>query len=264
MDKNMLYNQIMEKIGIVVQQVLDETLTTFPLDKVNKYKDKIESNLGIIINPDPKQNNKINNKFLKSDKFDDLQLDIIKKDGGIFTENEKQIISDKVQILGFKFLISYIDPYNNTEHLFYTPNMQNVIDNNAYNGMEYLYHICPDYVVNKIKEIGFCPKSKNSVFSYDPRIHFVFNCVSIQRLRMLTFELDSKNKSKGNNHKYCLIKIKTPENIKFYKDLDYRYGVYTKENIPPEFIVQISDLEPMSFNEYLQNLASNTYSDDIY
>ena len=45
--------------------------------------------LGIIINPDPKQNNKINNKFLKSTKFDDLQLDIIKKDGGIFTENEK-------------------------------------------------------------------------------------------------------------------------------------------------------------------------------
>ena len=262
-NKEQLYNSIMEDVSKIIKKHIDETFTTFPLDKIKKYKDKLENELNIIINPDNK--NTLNKEFLEITKFDDQQLDIIKKDKGIFTKEEKQIISDKVQLIGFKFLISYIDNYTNTEHLFYTPNMQNNIDIHKFKAINYMYHICPDYVVNKIKEKGFCPKAKNSVFSYDPRIHFIYGTVSIQILRMLAFELDSKNNSKGNNHKYCLIKIKCPENIKFYKDLDYKYVVFTKENISPDYIINVSEIEPMSLTEFIfQNLAYNSYNDDLY
>ena len=261
MDKDELFNKIMDKISIVVKQTLDETLTTFPLDKVENYIHKIENELNIIIKSEFK--NDVPNSLKNTTQFDDKQLDIIKRDYSDFTEEEKIKLSDKLQLIGFKYLISYKDNYE-VEHMFYTPNMQNTIDLFKFNDMKYLYHICPNYVVDKIQKNGFTPKAKNSVFIYDPRIHFVYGFVGIDILRMLAYELDMKNTSKGNKHEYSVIKIKIPETIKFYKDFEYNYGVYTKENIDPSYIVDIKTLPNMSFNEYFKNIASNQYVNNLY
>ena len=74
--------------------------------------------------------------------------------------------------------------------------------------------------------------------------------VLLEYLRELTYLLDRQNDSNGE-HKYSVIKIKCPKNIKFYKDLDYPFGVFTKENISPDYIEEINDIEPLSFIELL-------------
>lgn len=250
MTKEELYTQIMENISKVVKQTLDETLTTFPFEKIKNYIKKLETQLDITITKEKKLNNNVPDILLNDKKFDDMQLDIIKNDKSNFNKEEKEIIDNKLQLIGYKYLTRYM--LEEQEHLLYAPNMQNTIAYNNFESMEYLYHICPKYVVNKIKENGFCPKSKNSVFSYDPRIHFLYGNIPYIQIRYLASLLDSKNNSKGNNHQYCLIKIKRPNNIKFYKDLDSQFGIFTKENISSKYIEEISDIELLSFTELLQ------------
>jgi len=117
----------------------------------------------------------------------------------------------------------------------------------------FLYHICPRYVTEKIKKIGFVPKSKNNVFEYDPRIHFFFPNTPMENMRLIRQQLDDNNKSNGNRHEYDLIKIKIPENVIFYKNIDCQFGIFTNENIKPEYIEDIKPIDGITMRQYREH-----------
>ena len=58
-------------------------------------------------------------------------------------------------------------------------------------------------------------------------------------------KLCSKNASEGNNDEYALITIdvdKIPENVKMYYDPNFTFGIYVKENIRPNVIIDIKKI----------------------
>lgn len=110
----------------------------------------------------------------------------------------------------------------------------------------YLTHITPTYNVEKILKNGFSPKSKNYVFNFPDRVYFSVGSAvpkeSLEMVKMLAFS----NASKGNNGKYSIFKIdltKIPENVKFFKDQNYKNGIYTTENLRPDCIVDRLDID---------------------
>lgn len=104
----------------------------------------------------------------------------------------------------------------------------------------YLTHITPTYNEEKILKNGFSPKAKNFVFNFPDRVYFSVGSAapeeSLEMVKMLNFA----NASAGNNGKYTVFKVdltKIPENVKFFRDQNYKNGIYTKENIRPDCIV---------------------------
>ena len=110
----------------------------------------------------------------------------------------------------------------------------------------FLTHITPTYNVEKILKNGFSPKSKNYVFNFPDRVYFSVGSTipqeSLELVKMLAFT----NASAGNDGKYSVLKVdltKIPEGVKFFKDQNYKNGVYTTENIRPDCIVGKVDID---------------------
>lgn len=254
-----LYNKIMVAVSKEVKRILDETLTTYPYDKVTNYVLKLQKELNIIILQDV-DNRAINpgfipKEYLNNEGCDDKKIlvRLLTNDNISDDLNLCEKIKKGLQILGYKFSNFYNDIDTNIEYMSFIPNKQNPLNLNSavFNITHHLYHICPHYVTNKIKKIGFVPKPKNSLFKYDPKIHFCFLSTPYFELQELKRELDINNKSEGNNHQYDLITIRIPEGLKLYKDLDYQYGLYTMDNIRPEYIENIENIDSISLQNYM-------------
>ena len=109
-----------------------------------------------------------------------------------------------------------------------------------------LYHITPKYNEGKITHIGFSPRSKNVLFDFPNRVYFMRGSCGKLKILGLADQLRRVNPSEGNDGRYCLFTInldKVPQDVVFYADPNYRYGVYTTSNIPPEAIVSVIDLD---------------------
>ena len=104
----------------------------------------------------------------------------------------------------------------------------------------YLTHITPSYNEEKILSGGFSPMAKNHVFNFPDRVYFsVGSAPSEESLQMIKM-LSLANVSEGNNGKYTVFKVdlrKIPEDVKFFRDQNYKNGIYTKENVRPDCIV---------------------------
>lgn len=108
-----------------------------------------------------------------------------------------------------------------------------------------IYHVTPIYNVGKIKKIGLTPKSKNSVFWYPERIYFVVGSVK-SIVNDVATALDSVSTNKINNGKYAVIEVgldKIPEHVKFYIDANAPYSIYTYDNISPNAITDIHEID---------------------
>lgn len=127
--------------------------------------------------------------------------------------------------LGYEMMILQFEPY-----------YQDEVTEEDLCGNE-LVHITPYYNVKDIKKNGLIPQCKNSIFHYPNRIYFVNND---DKLIKTVYEmLSSTNTDPRNNLDYytCHInKLSLPKNIKFYTDLNFKGGFYTKDRIPPEYI----------------------------
>lgn len=104
----------------------------------------------------------------------------------------------------------------------------------------FLTHITPTYNEEKILKYGFSPRAKNYVFNFPDRVYFsVGSAVPKESLEMVKM-LSLTNASKGNDGNYTVFRIdisKIPENVKFFKDQNYKNGIYTTENIRPDCII---------------------------
>lgn len=89
------------------------------------------------------------------------------------------------------------------------------------------------------------------MFNYPDRIYFVKGSANEEYIKGLAFDLFKANKSKGNDGKYVIITVdlsRISEDVKFYYEPNYVYGVYTRGNILPNCI---SNVEEIDFHKYL-------------
>ena len=103
-----------------------------------------------------------------------------------------------------------------------------------------LLHLTPTYNLGKIKNIGFSPRCKNSLFNYPSRVYFLRGSISKEEAIDICRQLSEKNTSLGNTGEYVLFTVdlaKIPKNVELCLDPNYPHGVYTSSNISPKTII---------------------------
>lgn len=108
-----------------------------------------------------------------------------------------------------------------------------------------LLHLTPIYNLGKILHIGFSPRCKNELFNYPSRVYFLRGSTTKEDIINIGEQLCDSNSSLGNTGNYALFTIdisKIPNNVKFFLDPNYPYGVYTNSNITPSAIVNYEKL----------------------
>jgi len=249
----------MQEVSECVKRILDETFTTYPWDKVTNYVSKISAELCISIIVDRGQYPNPPEEWLNDTYFDDKRYLVYSLVKNKITEDITYFenIKNSLQLIGLNYSKSYF--MGDKEILIFLPKKQNSINMSVFGNMNYLYHVCPRYVTEKIVKNGFVPKAKNNIFAYDPRIHFFFPSTPLANMQMIRKQLDDNNDSIGNTHEYDLIKIKTPDNVTFYKDLDCEFGLYTNENIGPENIIDIKPIDGITVQQYAEWELKNIF-----
>ncbi len=150
----------------------------------------------------------------------------------------------------------YCDMYDKYQYLLYeslSPRISEDMSDKVYNEANgIVYHICPNYVVNKILENGLRPKGGKNSKIYKNRvwhpksIYVIFDKVDddIKNYFKEEIENDKITNEYDNNvltdNDVTILKIdlnKYGRKLKFYKDtLGGKSFVYTKEYIPPQCI----------------------------
>lgn len=109
---------------------------------------------------------------------------------------------------------------------------------------EYLYHLSPLKYKDKILKNGFVPKSNNGLFKYPDRCYFFMDDLSKNEILSWIPAFNKANKRNGNVP-YCLYTIdvsKINYNTTLYLDPNLRSGCYTADNISPNVIIDIEDI----------------------
>lgn len=130
--------------------------------------------------------------------------------------------------------------------LQFEPKHQNNITNELKKKERTLKHITPYYNIGKIKKIGFSPRTKNNMFDFPDRVYFVRGSVSDNDIANFAEKLNYRNENPINYGKYCVIEIdinKIPEHVKFFTDPNFDSGIYTCDNIPPNVIIDIKEIQ---------------------
>lgn len=93
---------------------------------------------------------------------------------------------------------------------------------------EYLYHTTDKKYLDKILKFGLIPKSKNTRSFYPERIYLSPD---------ETYLLSIKDQlSKDKNGEYVDLKIRNFQGLNLYKDVRFKGGFYTYDNIHPKYI----------------------------
>lgn len=156
-----------------------------------------------------------------------------------------QIIIKEMEILGWSK--SYITPIRIVKGVpviaisfdpLYQPSIKDTVRQ-----WVFLLHLSPFYNKESILRNGLFPSYQNSRFDYPPRLHFLKPTIPIAEFENIKKQLYQANTSPKNNGEYCLFKVdlsKVSENVEFYFDPRYEYGVYTKQPIPNNAITYLN------------------------
>lgn len=155
-----------------------------------------------------------------------------------------QIIVSEMETLGWTK--SYITPQTIVNNIpivaisfdpLYQPSIKSTVRQ-----WKYLLHLSPSYNKDSILKNGLIPSSKNSQFDYPPRLHFLKPTIPQMELYGIGKQICQANTNPLNNGDYCLFRIdldKVSEDIEFYFDPRYEYGIYTKQTIHSDAIVYL-------------------------
>lgn len=210
-------------------------------------------------------------EYIKYNKYDDYLLNYTFED---FLEDPKNIYGDKIEILtennsnesnndvfvylefvfdGF-FQGNYYDMYNKYQSLLYESlKLSEDMSDKVYEDSKgIVYHICPNYVVDKILEYGLRPKGGKNSKIYKNRVwhpksvYVVFGDIDNNTKEYFKREIEKDKITTEyddnilNSNEVTILKIdlnKYNRKLKFYKDtLGGKKFVYTKEYIPPQCI----------------------------
>lgn len=112
---------------------------------------------------------------------------------------------------------------------------------------EFVYHLTPSVNAEYIRKNGLICSNSNSEYRYsEPRVFVTTGDISDEELTELATELYYQAAAKhipNLSSDYTLFKFelcKIPKRVRFFKDVNEEKGLYAKENIPPEAIVDSS------------------------
>jgi hypothetical protein len=104
---------------------------------------------------------------------------------------------------------------------------------------EILYHISPTQNVDKILKVGLVPKSRSKASYHPDRVYLSNDLKDIENL-------GKKFNQKTGIKNWTILKINTDlipgEYFKLYTDPNYEPGYYTLNNIPPQAIEKIKEI----------------------
>ena len=116
------------------------------------------------------------------------------------------------------------------------------LDDSKISAIDKLYHISPSNREEKILKIGLSPKSKEKLVKHPERIYLLLNIKDAEFLA-------NDTKFNKNNEPMTVFLIDNKElslrrKIRFFEDPNFgNRGIYTYENIPPQFISVIKRIE---------------------
>jgi hypothetical protein len=103
-----------------------------------------------------------------------------------------------------------------------------------------LYHITPTQNVDKILSIGLVPKSRSKASYHPDRVYLSKDLEDIENLGEMFYQ-------KTGIKDWTILKIDTNmvpgSYLKLYTDPNYKQGYYTLNNIPPQAIEKIKDIQ---------------------
>lgn len=107
---------------------------------------------------------------------------------------------------------------------------------------EFLYYITVKSNIGKIKHIGFSPRDKHELYNYPERVYFLRGSTDKDIIKNLIHELSDNNHNKGNRGQYVIMTIEIP-NHPLYIDENCVGGIFTRDNISPDIIINIKDIK---------------------
>ena len=230
--------------------LMEGIFKTYPPEKVLKYLKKRYGDAAIINIFDGDNDEKV---FVIKTGDIDYNQDIIDKD---------------MFLCGY--FPSFVEKNNGERTIQYEPRYENVI-NNIVEDEEFIYHLTPTNKVKKILQIGLTPKTNNKKFVYPDRIYFFLyepckeDCLFLmQQFYEETFKSYKMGISKEvtYNGSYTLLAIDTEkitEKCNFFYDPNAENCVYTYDNVPPEAIEIVQEIE----QKYLNN-KNKIFKNKIY
>ena len=238
-------------------------------DMYNRYQYLLYESL--LKSYDPKKLSKsLYNKF----KNDIEKLDIISLDG--YTKNIRIKFKTEFDNTNKEY-ISLLNLYNyyeskNTDNIIITlsPRISEDISNKVYEDSKgIVYHICPNYVVDKILKYGLRPKEGKNSKIYKNRVwhpksvYVIFGSVDNMKEYFKTEINNDKITTEYddnilNSDEVTILKIdlnKYNRKLKFYKDtLGGKQFIYTKEYIPA-FCISLYKENPIK--KFIKNLFNS-------
>lgn len=158
------------------------------------------------------------------------------------SNNEKILIAE-MQKLGWS--ASFITPPSKVHNVIvkaisFEPLYFDSIKDSVISKWTRLLHVSPAYNFKSIQTNGLIPLSQNSRFSYPPRIHLLKPTIPEEELYRIIKQLYHSNKNPQNNFYYDLYAVdlnRIPDNVDFFYDPRYQFGVCTEQPIPPSALI---------------------------
>lgn len=159
-----------------------------------------------------------------------------------------QVMIDAMKSCGYYLGIPRLENIkpNKWVTLQFEPKIQEDNSEQIRNEEKTLLHLTPIYNLRKIQSIGFSPRCKNELFDYPSRSYFLRGSVGRDEAINIGQQLCDINSSVGNKGKYALITLdlsRIPSEVKFSLDSNYPCGIFTTNNIGPDAITKVEEIE---------------------
>lgn len=181
--------------------------------------------------------------------FDENQVEIFNDNGvdklRFIIPNNTNIITKvkkAMDLCGYFSSVEKEYPYiDKWVYLNFEPKNQDDV-NDYVREMKVIYHVTQEKNVDKITKIGLTPRFKNPLFSYPERIYLFVEETPPDEIYGLTKQLKNVKNDEAKHYLLILDVTKIPNNVNFYLDPNYGYGLYTKDNIPPTAIKEVFEM----------------------
>ena len=181
--------------------------------------------------------------------FDENQVEIFNDNGvdklRIIIPNNTNIITKvkkAMDLCGYFSSVEKEYPYiDKWVYLNFEPKNQDDV-NECVRKMKVIYHVTQEKNVDKIIKIGLTPRFKNPLFSYPERVYLFVEETPPEEIYSLTKQLKNIKNDETKHSLLILDVTRIPNNVNFYLDPNYGYGLYTKDNIPPTAIKEVFEM----------------------
>lgn len=188
-------------------------------------------------------------------KLDVNQIKKVPSENGVYyiiveiptiSDNLEQVIK-AMNLCGYYLSYPKFDsvPKNKWVTLQFEPKFQEDDTEKIKANTDKLIHLTPSYNLDKIKKIGFTPKTKNGLFDFPDRVYFLTDGTDVNSLINIAKNLKDYKSNSDFIKSFSVIFVDVdliPDKIKLYLDPNYIFGVYTYDNIPADTISEIEEI----------------------